>query len=237
MTDAAPASDAFTPTDRSRARRRPQRAAYDEAAVFAVLDAAVLGHVGYSIDGQPFVTPTAYWREGRKVFWHGAAASRMLAAVDGAPVCLAVSLLDGFVLGRSGILHSVNYRSAMAFGRARRVTAPDAKRAAMNAFLERLYPGRTSGLRPATERELAQLVIVEMTIEEASAKARAEGAGALPEDAGWSAWRGVIPVAQVAGPPLPEADEAGGPGADLAHLAPGARLDAALAAAAGGACR
>src|SRR5690349_9393120 len=90
---------AFTPTARSRARRRPQRVAYDEAAVYAVLDAGVMAHVGYSIDGQPFVTPTAYWREGRRLYWHGAAASRMLKSVDGAPVCVTVSFLDGLVLG------------------------------------------------------------------------------------------------------------------------------------------
>lgn len=117
--------NAFTPTERSRTRRRPQRAAYDETSVNEVLDAGVMAHVGYVIDGQPFVTPTAYWREGRRLYWHGAAASRMLRTVaQGAPVCVTVSFVDGFVVGRSGFVHSLNYRSVMAFGRARLVADP-----------------------------------------------------------------------------------------------------------------
>lgn len=196
----------FTPTARSRVRRRPQRAAYDEAAVYAVLDAGVLGHVGYVIDGQPFVTPTAYWREGRRLYWHGAAASRMLKSVDGAPVCLTVSFMDAFVIGRSGFAHSLNYRSVMAFGHARLIEDLDAKRAAMDAFIERLYPGRAETLRPSTEAELKQIALAEMTIDEAAAKAREGGIGDYPPDEGWPAWAGVIPIetrlgaAQPAGP-------------------------------------
>lgn len=204
-----PADGTFTPTARSKIRRRPQRAAYDEAAVYAVLDAGVLGHVGYVIDGQPFVTPTAYWREGRKLYWHGAAASRMLASVDGAPVCLAASFLDGFVVGRSGFAHSLNYRSVMAFGRARLIVDPAAKRAAMDAMMERLYPGRTPVLRPATEAELKQIAIAEMTIEEASAKVRDGGPADYAPDEGWPAWAGVIPLRTQLG--APEGEGPGGP--------------------------
>jgi len=196
----------FTPTARSRVRRRPQRAAYDEAAVYAVLDAGVLGHVGYVIDGQPFVTPTAYWRDGRRLYWHGAAASRMLKSVgEGQPVCLTVSFLDGFVLGRSGFAHSLNYRSVMAFGRARLVEDLAAKRAAMDEFIERLYPGRAESLRPATEAELKQIALVEMTIEEASAKVRDGGVADYAPDEGWPAWAGVIPLEARLGAPKPAA--------------------------------
>lgn len=202
----------FTPTARSRARRRPQRAAYDEASVYAVLDAGVLGHVGYVIDGQPFVTPTAYWREGRRLYWHGAAASRMLQAVgEGRPVCLTVSFLDGFVLGRSGFAHSLNYRSVMAFGRARLVEDLEAKRAAMDAFIERLYPGRAESLRPSTEAELKQIALAEMTIEEASAKVREGGPADYAPDEGWPAWWGVVPVETRLGAPA-----AAGPSAFVA---------------------
>lgn len=201
-----PADGDFIPTSRSRVRRRPQRAAYDEAAVYAVLDAGVLAHVGYVLDGQPYVTPTAYWRDGRQLYWHGAAASRMLAAVgEGRPVCVTVSFLDGFVVGRSGFAHSLNYRSVMAFGRARLIADLDAKRAAMDAFIERLYPGRPPLLRPATEAELKQIALAEMTIEEASAKVRAGGPADYPPDAGWPAWAGVVPVEMRLG-------EAGGEG-------------------------
>jgi len=204
-----PADGTFTPTARSKLRRRPQRGAYDEAAVYAVLDAHVLGHVGYVIDGQPFVTPTAYWREGGKLYWHGAAASRMLASVDGAPICLTVSLLDGFVLGRSGFAHSLNYRSVMAFGRARLIEDLDAKRAAMDAFIERLYPGRPDVLRPATAAELKQIALAEMTIEEASAKVREGGPADYAPDVGWPAWAGVVPVETRLG--AADGDGPGGP--------------------------
>jgi len=233
----SPADGSFTPTARSQVRRRPQRARYDEAAVYGVLDAGVMAHVGYVIDGQPFVTPTAYWREGRKLYWHGAAASRMLATVaEGAPVCVTVSFLDGFVVGRSGIMHSLNYRSVMAFGRARLVSDLAEKRAAMEAFIDRLYAGRAVKLRPTTDAELRQIAMVEMEIEEASAKVRETGVGDLPADEGWAAWCGVFPVETRIGAPLPEPGmgTGGPPTADLAPYAEGARLDDALSAAAQG---
>jgi uncharacterized protein len=225
----------FTPTARSRARRRPQRVNYDAPAVYSVLDAGMLAHVGYVIDGQPFVTPTAYWREGRKLFWHGAAASRMLATTaNGAPVCLTVSFLDGLVVARSGFAHSVNYRSVMAFGRARLIEDLEAKRAAMDAFIGRLYPGRPATLRRGSEAELTQISLVEMTIEEASVKVRAEGVKAMPADEGWDAWCGVLPVEMRLGAPMRQAGmgREGPPTPDLAHLAEGERLDEALGAAA-----
>lgn len=230
-----PADGAFTPTDRSQVRRRPQRASYDEAAVYGVLDAGVMAHVGYVIDGQPFVTPTAYWREGRKLYWHGAAASRMLATVaQGAPVCVTVSFLDGFVVGRSGIMHSVNYRAVMAFGRARLIDDLGEVRAAMNAFIDRLYAGRPLKLRPTTDAELRRISLVEMEIEEASAKVKDTGVGDLPADEGWPAWAGVFPVETRIGAALPSPGMGvdGPPTADLAPYRAGARLDEALTLAA-----
>lgn len=231
-----PADDAaFVPTARSQVRRRPQRARYDEAAVYEVLDAGIMAHVGYVIDGQPFVTPTAYWREGRKLYWHGAAASRMLATVaEGAPVCVTVSFLDGFVVGRSGIMHSLNYRSVMAFGRARLIDDLAEVRAAMDTFIDRLYAGRPLKLRPTTDDELRRIALVEMEIEEASAKARSTGPGDLPADEGWPAWCGVFPVETRIGAalPAPGMGSGGPPTPDLAPYARGARLDETLAGAA-----
>jgi nitroimidazol reductase NimA-like FMN-containing flavoprotein (pyridoxamine 5'-phosphate oxidase superfamily) len=221
------AGAAFTPSHRSRVRRRPQRASYDAATVHAILDAGVMAHVGYVIDGQPFVTPTAYWREGNRLYWHGAAASRMLGAVDGVPVCVTVSHLDGFIVGRSGIVHSLNYRSVMAFGRARKVEGREAKRDAMNAFIDRLYAGRPVKLRPTSDAEIDRIALVEMEIEEASAKQRDDGCADLVEDAGWSAWSGVFPVETRIGAPRPEA-YAGPLTADLAPYAAGRALEAAL---------
>ncbi len=231
----SPPDGSFTPTARSQVRRRPQRGHYDEAAVYGVLDAGIMAHVGYVIDGQPFVTPTAYWREDRKLYWHGAAASRMLATVaEGAPVCVTVSFLDGFVVGRSGITHSLNYRSVMAFGRARLVSDLAEVRAAMDAFIDRLYAGRPLKLRPTTDNELRRIALVEMEIEEASAKIKDTGVTDLPADDAWAAWCGVFPVETRIGAPLPEPGMGSGgpPTADLAPYAEGTRLDSALTAAA-----
>ena len=225
----------FTPTPRSRARRKPDRAAYDEEAVFAILDAGLLCHVGYVINGQPFVTPTTYWREGRKLYWHGSAASRMLKAQGcGLPVCVTVSQIDGLVLARSGIAHSMNYRSVMAFGRARLIEGLAARRAAMEAFIDRLYPERSAELRPSTDNEILQIGLVEMTIEEASAKRRDGGVNRMAADDGWSAWSGVIPVETRLGAPMADAHQSAGaaPSPSLYLYEPGARLDAVLTKAA-----
>lgn len=226
-------TDAFAPTPRSRVRRKPDRAAYDEQQVFAILDAAVLAHVGYVIDGQPFVTPTTFWREGRKLYWHGSAASRMVRAqASGLPVCVTVSHVDGLVLARSGIAHSMNYRSVMAFGRARLIEGLEAQRAAMNAFIDRLYPSRSATLRPGSDSEIRQTSVVEMTIEEASAKQRAAGVNRMAEDEGWDAWSGVIPIETRIGAPMADAVQSAGAAADLGPYVEGARLDEALTRAA-----
>lgn len=228
-------TDAYTPTDRSRVRRKPMKAAYDEASVHAVLDAGILCHVGYAIDGQPFVTPTTYWREGRRLYWHGSAASRMIRAQGaGLPVCVTVSHVDGLVVARTGISHSMNYRSVMAFGRARLIEGLEARRAALTAFIDRMYPGRSETLRPMTDGEIRMIGLVEMDIEEAVAKVSAGGVNTVPGDETWPAWSGVIPVATVIGRPMAEAAQArcasAEPSLDL--YAPGARLDEVMTAAA-----
>ena len=223
----------FTPTPRSRARRKPDRAAYDEEAVFAILDAGLLCHVGYVINGQPFVTPTTYWREGRKLYWHGSAASRMLKAQGcGLPVCVTVSQIDGLVLARSGIAHSMNYRSVMAFGRARLIEGLAARRAAMEAFIDRLYPERSAELRPSTDNEIKQIGLVEMLIEEASAKRRTGGSKHGADEAQDAVWSGVIPITTVVGRRMADADMSAGlqPSASLAPYVEGARFDDVLAA-------
>lgn len=223
-------SSDFIPTDRSQVRRRPQRAAYDQASVFAILDAGLLAHVGYVIDGQPFVTPTSYWREGRTLYWHGSAGGRGLQSQDGMEVCVTVAHLDGLIVARSGIAHSAQYRSVMAFGRARLVTDPEAKRAAMAAFIDRLYPGRWATLRPTQDAELDAISVVAMEIEEAVAKVKAEGVARLPIDEAWDGWRGVIPVRQALG--AIEAVDEGPLPASVSLYAAGGSLDAALTAAA-----
>jgi len=223
-------SDSFSPTERTKLRRRPQRGSYDRDVVFAILDAGVMCHVGYVIDGKPFVTPTAYWRHGDELYWHGSAASRMLKAAQGAEVCVTVSHLDGLVVARSAFHQSVNYRSVMVFGRARIVEDVEEKRSGMRAFVERLYPGQTQ-IRDSSDKELAAISVMKLTISEASAKIRDLGVIDDEEDYAIPTWAGVIPVRTVVGRAVPDQRllvDAGLP-SNLGAFSDGARLDEVLA--------
>src|SRR5579871_1264142 len=189
-------SDAFTPSERSQLRRRPQRGHYDKATVFAVLDSEMMATIAYTIDGQPHATPTSFWREGETLYWHGSRASRMIEThAKGVEVSISVARLDGFVLGRTGFSHSVNYTAAVAFGRTQLIDDLEGKAKAMNAFIDRLYPQRSAGLRPFHKTELAQISVIAMPIEEAAAKIRAGGVNEREEDFGFPAWAGVLEVA------------------------------------------
>ncbi len=195
--------DSFKPTARTRIRRLNKRAHYDRETVHAILDAGVVCHVGYNIDGHPYVTATNYWREGDRIYWHGSSASRMLRAVRGGiPVCVNVSLIDGLVLARSGFHHSVNYRSVMIFGEAEQVTDADKKLATLEAFTERLFPGRWKELRPVTKQELKATMVLGMPIEEAAAKVRTGPPVDDEEDYALDVWAGVLPLRLEAGPPI-----------------------------------
>ena len=206
---------AFAPTARTRIRRLPKRAHYDRETIYGILDAAFVCHIGYVIGRQPFVTPTAYWREGDAVYWHGSSKSRMLLAMEKRPeVCLAVTIVDALVAARSAFHKSINYRSAMLFGRPYKVEAPEDKLARMQAFVERLYPGRWKELRPVTKQELKATTVLGMHIEEASAKLRSGPPVDDEPDYALPIWGGVIPVRQVLGEPLDDgrlAPGAGGP--------------------------
>ena len=225
--------NSFTPTDRSKVKRLHERGKYDEAAVFAVLDAGMLAHIAYVIDGQPYVTPTAYWREGRRLYWHGSSASRMLRSqAKGLPVCVTVTHLDGFVMARSGFHHSINYRSVMAFGMASIVDDPAVKLRHLDRFVERLFPERTGDVRASTTQELKGTTMVSMEIEEASAKVRVGPPVDDDEDYDLDCWAGVIPVTQVIGRHIDDPKLKAGVGFPQAlnGLADGARLDAVLTA-------
>ncbi len=185
----------FTPTTHTQVRRMPKRGHYDRATVHAILDAGAIAHVGYVIDGQPFVTPTAYWRKGDRLYWHGSSASRMLRTIDaGSPVCVTVAHIDGFVLARSAFHHSVNYRSVMAFGTAHKITDEAEVMQALRDFTERLYPGRWDALRPVQPQELKATTVLAMDLTAAVAKVR-EG---MPldddDDYALPIWAGVLPV-------------------------------------------
>ena len=210
---------AFVPSARSKVRRLPQRGHYDRATVYAVLDAGFICHVGYSIDGQPYVTPTTYWREGDAVYWHGSSASRMLRTLEtGADCCLTVTHLDGLVLARSAFHHSLNFRSAMLFGKAYKIEGAAEKLAKLETFVERLYPGRWPELRPVNAKELKSTTVLGMHIDEASAKIRSGGPVDDEPDYALPIWAGVIPVHGATGAPV-----------DDERLTDGAKMRAALA--------
>lgn len=216
---------------RNRVKRLHERAKYDRASVWSVLDAAMLCHVAYVIDGQPYCTPTIHWRDGDRLYWHGSSASRMLRALaPGLSVCLTVSHLDGLVLARSGFNHSANYRSAMCFGTAALVDDPAEKAAALDALIDRYYPDRAATLRPISAQEMKATTVIGMTIEEAAMKARAKGVGDDEEDLGHPVWAGVIPVSQVIGAaePCPRGTSGTPRAATLDAYRPGRRLDEAF---------
>ena len=204
--DAGPAaSPAAPPSDRTRVRRLPKRGRYDRASLDAVLDAGVIAHVGWTgEDGQPYATPTIAWRVGDRLYWHGSSASRMLRRTQGIPVCVTVTLLDGYVLARSGFNHSVNFRSAMVLGTAHVVTDPAEVDAALESFIDGLYPGRWAELRPMTAKERKATTVLWMDLTEASAKIRAEENHDDPGDETWPTWGGVIPLRVIASEPQPD---------------------------------
>lgn len=230
-----PSVSSYARTARSRVRRHPERGHYDRDTVFAILDAALMCHVGYVIDGQPYVTPTLFWREGERLYWHGSSASRMLRTqAKGIPVCITVSHVDGLILARSAFRHSLNYRAVMAFGTASMVDDPAEKEAGFNAFIERVYPGRTGIMRRILPQELKATGLIGMTIEDASAKIRNSGPLDLEADYAADCWAGTIPVTQVMGLPVPDpiAPPHTAPQPEIGHFAEGARLDEVLLAAA-----
>jgi hypothetical protein len=209
-------------TDRSRVKRLPKRGGYDFDTVAAILDAGFLCHVGYVIDGNPYVTPTSYWREADHVYWHGSSASRMLRTLEqGTQACLTVAHVDGLVLARSGFHHSINYRSVMLFGRAHKVDSDAAKEQALESFVERMYPGRWKELRPVNPTELKATTVLHMKIEEGAAKVRTGPPVDDQEDYGLPVWAGVVPVRMQLERPVPDdrLDTAVGMPAYLADLA------------------
>ena len=192
------------PSERMRVKRLPERGRYDRASIDAVLDAMPLCHVGYVIAGQPFVTPTLQWREDDRVYWHGSAASRMLETVDGAPVSMAVTIMDGLVLARSAFHHSVNYRSVMLVGRAEKVADPAEKAMRLKNFVDGLFPGRWDMLRPVHAQELKATMMLSMKIDEASAKLREGPPKDDEEDYALDIWAGVLPIRMLVGAPRPD---------------------------------
>ncbi len=190
-------------SDRTRLRRNPKRAVYDRAAIDAVLDEARICHLGFTDGGQPFVLPTLHARLGDELLLHGSAAGRaMRTLAAGAPACVTVTLVDGLVLARSAFHHSMNYRCVVLLGTARLIEDRAAKEAALEAFTEKLVPGRWPSVRWPSSRELKATKVLSMPIDEVSAKIRTGPPVDDDEDYALDAWAGVIPLAVVAGAPV-----------------------------------
>ncbi len=190
-------------TERSQVRRLPNRGSHELETIYKILDAGFLAHVGFSIDGQPFVIPTLYGREDDHLFLHGSAASRMLRTLQtGAPACVTVALVDGLVLARSAFHHSMNYRSVVAFGTCRLVPETPEKIHALTTISEHLIRGRWNDVRPPNEKELKATSVLRFDIEDASAKVRVGPPADDEEDYALPVWAGVLPVRLVAGEPI-----------------------------------
>jgi uncharacterized protein len=193
------------PTKRTTVKRHAERGAYDRETIDAILDEALICHVGFALDGQPYVIPTIHARDGDVLYLHGAPASRMLRALkEGIDACVTVTLLDGLVLARSVYNHSMNYRSVVVLGRPREVTDAAEKLRAMECVVEHVVPGRWSEARQPNRKELKATTILALSIEEASAKIRTGPPVDFDEDLELPYWAGVIPLDLRRGQPYAE---------------------------------
>jgi nitroimidazol reductase NimA-like FMN-containing flavoprotein (pyridoxamine 5'-phosphate oxidase superfamily) len=196
-------SQPYTPTPRTRLVREADRAVYDREAAYKILDEGFLCHVGFVADGQPFVIPTSYGRQGDSLLIHGSAASRMLRQMkEGVPVCVTVTLLDGLVLARSIFNHSMNYRSVMVLGRATLVDDPGEKLEALRILSEHIIPGRWADSRQPNEKEIKATSVLRLPIEEFSAKVRKGPVVDDEPDYSFPTWAGVVPLEMKAGSPI-----------------------------------
>ena len=193
----------FPQTERTTLKRLPKRGAYDRQLVYGILDEGFICHVGFTVEGQPFVIPTGYARVDEQLFIHGSQVSRMLRTLSsGIDVCVAVTLVDGLVLARSAFHHSINYRSVVMFGRARIVDDREAKLAALFAFSEQVIPGRWNDVREPTEQELKATTVLALPLVEVSAKVRTGPPIDDEEDYALNVWAGVLPLRIAAGAPI-----------------------------------
>ena len=192
-------------SERSELHRLPKRGSHDEALIAEILDAAFLAHIGFCVQGQPFVIPTLFGRQGEKLYLHGSAASRMLRELErGVEACVTVTLVDALVLARSAFHHSINYRSVVAFGTARKIADVEEKVSALHIISEHLIPGRWAEVRAPNEKELEATSVLEFTIEEASAKVRTGPPVDDEEDYGLPVWAGILPLTIRPGEVVPD---------------------------------
>jgi uncharacterized protein len=195
--------EAIPPTERTRLVRESQRGVYDRENIDRILDEAFVCHIGFSVEGQPYVIPTLFARVGDAIYFHGSAASRMLRNLtEGISLCVTVTLTDGFVLARSVFNHSMNYRSVVALGKATLVDAPGEKLEALHAFTEKILPGRWNDARRPNEKELKSTSILRLPLTEVSAKIRTGPPEDDVPDYALPVWAGVIPLRLAPGAPI-----------------------------------
>ena len=207
-------TDAFPKTARNKVKRMPERGHYDAATIYPIVDAALICHVGFVLEDQPFVIPTLHARQDDTILLHGAKGSRLLRHIQsGGTVCITITHVDGIVLARSVFHHSINYRSAVLFGKGSVIEDEQAKLQALEAFTERLIPGRWQDARTPNAVEVKQTTVIAVQIESASAKLRTGPPGDEAEDYDLPVWAGVLPLRQIAGAPL--ADPQLRPGVEL----------------------
>jgi len=196
----------FQPTSHTRLKRLPQRGSFDRATINAILDEAFVCHVGFPVDGRPFVIPTSYARAGERLVIHGSAASRMLGSLsEGIPVCVTVTLVDGLVLARSAFHHSINYRSVVILGVATLVEDEAGKLAALRAFTEHIIPGRWADVRKPNPQELRATSVLSLPLTEVSAKIRIGPPKDDEQDYALPVWAGELPLQMLAGARLADA--------------------------------
>lgn len=195
--------DPFIPSERTRVVREAQRAVYDREVIYQILDEAFICHVGFTMDGQPYVIPTMFARVDDVLYLHGSAGSRMLRVLSGGlPVCVTVTLIDGLILARSVFNHSMNYRSVVALGQAMLIDNPAEKLRALQAFTEKLIRGRWGDARQPNERELKATSVLKLPLTEISAKVRVGGVEDDADDYALPVWAGVIPLRLAADPAI-----------------------------------
>jgi nitroimidazol reductase NimA-like FMN-containing flavoprotein (pyridoxamine 5'-phosphate oxidase superfamily) len=191
---------------RTTVKRLPKRGEYDRQTINAILDEALICHVGFVVDGSPVVIPTIHTRIGETLYFHGSGASRMLRSLrDGVDACVTVTILDGLVMARSAFHHSMNYRSVVVLGKGREVVERDEKLRVLDALVEHVCAGRSRDARPPNEAELRQTLVIAMPLAEASAKIRTGPASDDDEDYELPIWAGVIPLALTPSVPIADA--------------------------------
>jgi len=197
--------NSYIPTDRTKVRRLSKRAVYDKTLVHEILDEGFLCHLGFTVDGLPYVIPTLYARSGDQLYLHGSGASRTLKTLSqGVDVCATITLVDGYVLARSAFHHSMNYRSVVVMGRAHVVTEPEERMEALRTLTNHLVPERWEEVREPNDLELKQTMVLALPLDEVSAKVRVGPPVDDEEDYATPVWAGVVPTATQLGKAIPD---------------------------------